>query len=100
MGNGIGARAHRIGAGRAIMAVLLRTLVGATLAVSLFAAQTPSVAPVQTPTDVKPGSINCEECPYPYRSSYLPLKLYGHDVRIAYMDVTPAGTPNGHAVVL
>jgi pimeloyl-ACP methyl ester carboxylesterase len=82
------------------MAVLLRTSVGAMLAVSLFAAQTPSVAPVQTPTDVKPGSINCEECPYPYRSSYLPLKLYGHDVRIAYMDVTPAGTPNGHAVVL
>jgi len=55
---------------------------------------------VSTPTDVKPGSITCEECPYPYPSSYLPLNLYGEDVRIAYMDVAPEGQPNGHTVVL
>jgi len=61
-------------------------------------AQTPPLAPI--PADVKPGSINCEECPYPYPSSYLPLTLYGQDVRIAYMDVAPSGTPNGHTVVL
>jgi pimeloyl-ACP methyl ester carboxylesterase len=53
-----------------------------------------------TPTDVKPGSITCEECPYPYPSSYLPLTLYGQDVRMAYMDVAPQGQPNGHTVVL
>jgi pimeloyl-ACP methyl ester carboxylesterase len=52
------------------------------------------------PPDVKPGSITCEECPYPYPSSYLPLTLYGQDVRIAYMDVAPQGQPNGHTVVL
>ena len=52
------------------------------------------------PADVKPGSITCEECPYPHRSSYLPLKLYGQDVRIAYMDVSPQGPPNGRTVVL
>ena len=52
------------------------------------------------PSDVKPGSINCEECPYPYPSSYLPLTLYGEDVRMAYMDVTPQGQANGHTVVL
>jgi len=52
------------------------------------------------PTDVKPGSITCEECPYPYPSSYLPLTLYGQDVRMAYMDVAPQGQPNGHTVVL
>ena len=57
-------------------------------------------APASTPADVKPGSINCEECPYPYSSSYLSLTLYGQDVRIAYMDVAPLGTPNGHTVVL
>ena len=34
------------------------------------------------------------------RSSYLPLTLYGQDVRMAYMDVPPPGTPNGHTVVL
>ncbi len=55
---------------------------------------------VPTPTDVKPGSITCEECPYPYPSSYLPLKLYVQDVRIAYMDVAPQGQANGHSVVL
>jgi pimeloyl-ACP methyl ester carboxylesterase len=52
------------------------------------------------PPDVKPGSITCEECPYPYPSSYLPLRLYGQDVRMAYMDVAPQGQPNGHTVVL
>ena len=62
------------------------------------AQQTPT--PVPTPTDVKPGSITSEDVPYPYPSSYLPLTLYGQDVRIAYMDVAPAGAPNGHTVVV
>src|SRR5579864_6521453 len=53
-----------------------------------------------SPADVKPGSITCEECPYPYPSSYLPLTLYGQDVRMAYMDVAPQGQPKGHTVVL
>ena len=53
-----------------------------------------------TPIDVKPGSITCDECPYPYASSYLPFTTYGQDVRIAYMDVAPLGQPNGHTVVL
>jgi pimeloyl-ACP methyl ester carboxylesterase len=53
-----------------------------------------------TPTDVKPGSITCEDVPYPYPTAYLPLTLYGQDVRIAFMDVPPAGQPNGHTVVL
>src|SRR5215203_2941621 len=52
------------------------------------------------PTDVTPGSITCEECPYPFPSSYLPLTLYGQDVRMAYMDVAPQGTANGHTVVI
>ena len=52
------------------------------------------------PTDVKPGSITCEECPYPYPSSYLPLTLYGQDVRMAYMDVAPSASPNGHTVMI
>ena len=55
---------------------------------------------VPTPTDVKPTSITCEECPYPYPTSYLPLTVYGQDVRIAYMDVAPEGQANGHTVVL
>ena len=64
-----------------------------------FAAQaaTQAAAP---PPDITPGSITCEECPYPYPSSYLPLTLYGQDVRIAFMDVAPSGAANGHTVVL
>jgi pimeloyl-ACP methyl ester carboxylesterase len=73
-------------------------LPAALLVSSSIDAQTrPEVVP---PTDVKPGSITCEECPYPYPSSYLPLTLYGQDVRMAYMDVAPQGTPNGHTVMI
>src|SRR5215471_707601 len=50
--------------------------------------------------DVKPGSINCEDVPYPYPTSSLPISLYGQELRISYMDVPPAGQPNGHTVVL
>jgi pimeloyl-ACP methyl ester carboxylesterase len=56
--------------------------------------------PNPTPTDVKPGSITCDECPYPYPSKYLDISVYSQDVRIAYMDVAPQGTPNGHTVLL
>src|SRR5918993_25237 len=52
------------------------------------------------PADVKPGSIPCKECPYPFPSSYLPLSLYGQDVRIAYMDVAAQGAPNGRTVMI
>ena len=55
---------------------------------------------VPTPAGIRPGSITCEECPYPYPSSYLNLTLYGQEVRMAYMDVAPQGSPNGHTVVL
>jgi pimeloyl-ACP methyl ester carboxylesterase len=56
--------------------------------------------PVPTPTDVKPGSITCDECPYPYPSRYLDIRVYSQDVRISYMDERPRGTPNGRTVVL
>ena len=54
----------------------------------------------QAPPDVKPGSITYEEIAYPYPVQYLPLTLYGQDVRMAYMDVPAAGTPNGRTVML
>jgi pimeloyl-ACP methyl ester carboxylesterase len=60
-------------------------------------AQTASTA---APADIKPGSITCEECPYPAPSKYLPLTLYGQDVRMAFMDVAPTGPANGHTVVI
>src|SRR5258706_1260640 len=70
----------------------------------LFAAAALSAQPrtpsVPTPDGIKPGSITCEDVPYPFTVSYLPLTLYGQDVRIAFMDVPPLGQPNGHVVVL
>ena len=53
-----------------------------------------------TPADVKPGSITCEDVPYPHPVSYLPMTLYGQDIRMAYMDVPAQGQPNGRTVVL
>lgn len=58
-----------------------------------------SAAP-PTPTDVVPGSITCEDVPYPYPVSYMPLTLYGQDIRLAYMDVAPQGKANGKTVML
>jgi pimeloyl-ACP methyl ester carboxylesterase len=52
------------------------------------------------PKDIQPGSITYDDVAYPYPVSYLPLTLYGQDVRMAYMDVAPAGQPNGRTVVL
>src|SRR3984957_10394720 len=54
----------------------------------------------KAPIDVKPGSITYEDIPYPYPVMYLPLTLYGQDVRMAYMDVPASGQPNGRTVVL
>jgi pimeloyl-ACP methyl ester carboxylesterase len=81
---------------------ITRPLILAAIALSSTAALAqPQAKPaVPTPNDVKPGSITCEECPYPYPSSYLPLTLYGQDVRMAYMDAAPQGTPNGHTVMV
>ena len=54
----------------------------------------------KAPTDVQPGSITYEDVAYPYPVHYMPLTMYGQDVRMAYMDVPPEGTPNGHTVML
>src|SRR6187397_1795999 len=56
--------------------------------------------PAPTPPDIKPGSVTCDECPYPYPSKYLDIRVYSQDVRISYMDVAPQGAANGHSVVL
>ena len=61
--------------------------------------RTASQAP-PTPKDVKPGSITLEDVPYPHPVSYLPMTLYGQDVRMAYMDVPAESEANGRTVVL
>ena len=81
-------------------APLVVALVGPLLFVNAGASAQQNPAGSAAPLDVTPGSITCEDVPYPYPSSYLPLTVYGQDVRIAYMDVPPSGAPNGHTVVL
>ena len=81
----------------AILVIALCALAGAQPSLSAQEQRPPAVA---TPTDVKPGSITCEDVPYPYPVSYLTFTLYAQEMRMAYMDVAPLGTPNGHTVVL
>lgn len=57
-------------------------------------------AAAQAPPDYGPVSITLEDLPYPHPVAFLPLTLYGQDVRMAYMDVAPTGQANGRTVVL
>ncbi|MEM9209556.1 MAG: alpha/beta hydrolase, partial [Pseudomonadota bacterium] len=58
-----------------------------------------SAPPSSPPAEWGPISINLEEYAYPYPVSYLNFSVYGKDVRVAYMDVAPTGTPNGRTVI-
>jgi pimeloyl-ACP methyl ester carboxylesterase len=77
------------------MRIVVAALAACSFVSIVSAQQTPP-----TPTDVKPGSITCEDIPYPHEVAYLPLKSYGQDLRLAYMDVPAQGTPNGRTVML
>ncbi|PYR61354.1 MAG: alpha/beta hydrolase [Acidobacteria bacterium] len=70
----------------------------ATLLIVSNAQSQPAVR--QAPADAKAYSPTLEDVPYPYPVHHLALTLYGHDARMAYMDVPPAGQPNGRTVVL
>ena len=56
--------------------------------------------PMKAPSNWGPISINMEEVKYPYPVNYMNFSVYGQDVRLAYMDVAPSGTPNGRTVIL
>ena len=49
--------------------------------------------------ETKPLSITLEGYAYPYKVDWLNLNLEGQDLRMAYMDITPAH-PNGKTVLL
>jgi hypothetical protein len=48
----------------------------------------------------KPLGIGLEEIDYPYPVHYLDLTIEGQLLRMAYMDIAPAGAANGKTVVL
>ena len=55
--------------------------------------------PAEPPAEWGPISINLEEFEYPHPVEFMNLRVYGQDVRIAYMDVAPVGPANGRAAV-
>ncbi len=55
--------------------------------------------PPEPPAEWGPISINMEEIEYPHPVEFMNFRVYGQDVRIAYMDVAPVGPANGRAVV-
>ena len=59
-----------------------------------------SAPPPSAPADWGPVSINLEEYEYPYPVEFMDFRVYGEDVRVAYMDVAPTGPANGRAVIL
>jgi pimeloyl-ACP methyl ester carboxylesterase len=79
--------------------VLLSVLL--SLAVSPLWAQAQVSGQDASPTEYSaPLGIALEELRYPFAVKYLPLQVEGEPVRMAYMDVEAAGTPNGRTVVL
>jgi len=56
--------------------------------------------PSSPPADWGPVSIDLDEIEYPHPVQYLELELFGETAQMAYMDVAPAGEPNGRAVYL
>ncbi|MEX0617810.1 MAG: alpha/beta hydrolase [Pseudohongiellaceae bacterium] len=76
------------------------TVLGLLAALFTASIQAQSVPPAEPPSSWGAVSINLEGVPYPYPVNFLHRNLYGQDVRIAYMDVSPAGNSNGQTVVL
>ena len=52
------------------------------------------------PASWGPMSPSMEDVAYPHPVSYLSFRMYGQDVRMAYMDISPATAANGQTVVL
>jgi pimeloyl-ACP methyl ester carboxylesterase len=77
-----------------------RRRIAIAISATLCALANPSLARAQAPAEYGAVSADVSEIPYPYPVLSFPFKLYGKDVRMAYMDVKPTGTANGQTVVL
>lgn len=71
----------------------------ALLAISTVPGLAAASPPDRPPADWGPTAIDYSNVPYPYPVHYLPVRLAGRDLRMAYMDVAPAA-PNGQTVLL
>lgn len=78
---------------------LLRPLgmLGLVMAAAAALADEPPATP---DADWGATAIDYSNVPYPHPVAFHTLRLYGLDLRMAYMDVAPTGPANGRAVVL
>lgn len=56
--------------------------------------------PTEAPADWGATAIDYSNVPYPHPVEFLELTVHGEDVRLAYMDVAPAGAAVGRTVML
>jgi len=68
-----------------------------SIAVSAQQAYTP---PSEAPADWGPVSMMMEEIEYPYPVEFMPVRHFGQDGIMAYMDVAPTGPANGQTAML
>lgn len=93
--------ARCIGRFAAAAALALFTALSGPLAASAIAQTSgPPVLIPTPPADARAVSISLEDLPYPHPVKYLPMTLYGQDVRMAYMDAPPSEAANGQTIVL
>jgi pimeloyl-ACP methyl ester carboxylesterase len=77
-----------------------RSALFALLQILLCATAQAQPAGIPGPTYSEPLGIALEGWPYPYPLNFIPLKIHGQKLRMAFMDVAPTGAPNGRTVVL
>ncbi len=85
---------------RAAFSTIGGALAAAQLSPQLAAQHAGGGEPPKAPGGVEPASITYEDVAYPCPVQYLPLTLYGQEIRLAYMDAAPTAAPNGRTVVL
>jgi len=81
------------------MPVTVRTHVFAAALMLCVPAAHAGQDPLEPPIVQSLGAA-MEGFPYPYPVAYLPLTMEGQMVKMAYMDVPPAGKPNGRNLLL
>lgn len=97
---------HRVSRGLGFERAPVRGLFVATALVLItglggpFAVSAQDQPPANPPAEWGPTAIDYSNVPYPYPVEYLDVEVYGLDLRMAYMDVEPTGTPNGQTAVL
>jgi len=93
-GGGRAGAAARTG-GRAGAAALL-----ALTALTAGGAAGQATPPAEPPPEWGPTAADYTNVPYPHPVAFLEFAVHGEDVRLAYMDVAPAGAANGRTVML